>query len=111
MASFVDRVLLLDGAGGVELHNALLQLSQQYGMAEVYSSIYVLLARLRLREAFILAMMLDKAGLGNPGISFSLGVGGLLLGRPAEEARGMGGWPVMWIVWVLNTRLFFATRW
>ncbi|MBF0162849.1 MAG: glycosyltransferase, partial [Magnetococcales bacterium] len=46
------------------------------------------LGKMRLKSAYVLAMILDKSGQRHPDIAFALAAGGIVCNQPAYEARG-----------------------
>ncbi|MBF0584377.1 MAG: glycosyltransferase family 1 protein [Magnetococcales bacterium] len=57
------------------------------------AGIHHLLAKFRLRSAFVLGMLLAKNGYQHTTISLALSLGGLFYGKPEEEARGLAQLP------------------
>ncbi|MBF0460797.1 MAG: hypothetical protein HQL87_05315 [Magnetococcales bacterium] len=85
---FLDAVFRLDTADNVADFVQFVQ-SAPYHPAEMLSALMQLLARNRVRSAYILAMLLAKRGQQQASIAFALSVGGLLYNNPIEAASGL----------------------
>ncbi|MEO5363171.1 MAG: glycosyltransferase [Magnetococcus sp. DMHC-8] len=95
---FLETIFRLDAEGDVAGFNRLVE-SGRYGAEHLLLALRSLLvdwrrqpgllAARRLRSTYILALILDKAGLRDILISLALSAGGLALDRSADEARGL----------------------
>jgi hypothetical protein len=86
--SFLQSVLRLDGDQSLD---PFLQFVQQehHSSEEMLAALTQLLARIRFRSAYILALLLHKRGVQHVSISFALVVGGELSAQTNEVRAGM----------------------
>ncbi|MBF0463217.1 MAG: hypothetical protein HQL87_17770 [Magnetococcales bacterium] len=85
---FIDTLFRLDRAAPVA---ELVQFIQgtPHDPYEMVAAVTQLLAKARLRTAYMLAMLLTNRGYRHVVISFALSIGGLVYQNPAESAQGL----------------------
>ncbi|MEO5351200.1 MAG: glycosyltransferase [Magnetococcus sp. YQC-3] len=88
MQQFLETVFHLDAQNDIVGLQKFI-LSKPYGVEHVWVALQKLLAMGRVRSAYLLALMLDKAGHNHFFISLALAAGGFDAGNAADEARGL----------------------
>ena len=88
MQGFVEEVKRLD-AGSDESGLIALMQSGRHAPEEMFPAVPDLLSRLRVRFAYIIAMLLANTKYPHPIVYLALSVGGLLFDNEGEEQRGL----------------------
>ena len=88
MKNFLETVFFLDATNDLSglIHFVS---SGSVNQAKVAHAAALLLSKMRVRSAFVLAKLLNQNGYHDPILSITLSLGGILYGMPEEEAHGL----------------------
>ncbi|MBF0162362.1 MAG: 4Fe-4S cluster-binding domain-containing protein [Magnetococcales bacterium] len=89
--NLLHTLMRLNAARPAEINATLVELSKRYSRADICNAVPILLSQVQIQTAYILAMMLFRAGSYTESIFFAMGIGGLLNNNLNEEMRGITG--------------------
>ncbi|MEO5353942.1 MAG: radical SAM protein [Magnetococcus sp. XQGC-1] len=94
MGKFVDAVLQLDRSlKPSDLARKIYGIIVHYHREELNFSVYLLLSKLEVLSAFLVALWLRKTGSNSAGVALALAIGGHVHGDSQEEWRGLSELP------------------